>query len=206
MKKPLRTLPPACGSKSLSRRNAVRQVGGWAIYLGAVTVAACGRTPLGDPLGGFIPGDDDDDDAATTPTTTLTPTPTPLPCTCDPVSGAPLGINASALPVGAFAVNTGLKLFLCHDAAGFYAMSDLCTHASLHMIDYGAATYNPNTNDLAAGFRCGHQNSRFNAEGAQTQGPAPAGSYLQHYLLTKDAAGDLFIDVTKIVDFTCRCP
>ena len=84
MKKPLRTLPRACGP-TLSRRSAVRQVGGWTIYLGAVTVAACGRTRFGDPLGTIIPGDDDDDDdIATTPTVTLTPTPTPAACTCSP--------------------------------------------------------------------------------------------------------------------------
>lgn len=202
MKKPLRMLPPACGA-SLSRRSAVRQVGGWAIYLGAVTVAACGRTPLGDPLGGFSPGDDDDDDTATTPTVTLTPTPTPAACTCTPASGTALGINASAIPLNGLAVNAGMKLFLCHDAAGYYAMSDRCTHAGLSMLDNGATSYN--TNNLAAGFNCGWHGSDFDGQGEQTGGPAPAGSYLTHYLLTIDGTGALYVDLAVIVNYTCRC-
>lgn len=199
MKKPLRTLPPACGA-SLSRRSAVRQVGGWAIYLGAVTVAACGRTPLGDPLGGFLPGDDDDD-VATTPTVTLTPTPTPAACTCLPVAGAAVGLNRTDVPLNAFAVNGGQAVFICHDALGFYAMSDVCTHASTHIIVNGS--FNPG--NLSAGFTCGSHGSTFNGEGAQTGIPAPAGSFLTHFLLTVDGAGDLFLDKAVIVDHTCRC-
>lgn len=201
MKKPLRTLAPACGA-SLSRRSAVKQVGGWMIYLGTVTVAACGRTPLGDPLGDFI-GDDDDDDAVTTLTPTPTATPTPEPCECVPFSGSSLGLNASALPVNAFAVNNGLKIFVCHDADGFYAMSDLCTHAGNHILDNGGSSFN--TNNLGGGFRCGYHSSTFSGNGLRTGGPAPVGSFLTHYLLTIDGGGALYINQTVIVDPTCRC-
>jgi Rieske Fe-S protein len=200
--KKLRTLPPeTCGAR-LSRRTAIRQVGGWTIYLGALTVAACGRTPLGEPLGGFI-GDDDDDDAGTTvtPTPTLSPTPTPEPCTCDPISGAPLSLNVSMLPVNSFAVKSGLQIFVCHDAAGFYAMSDLCTHAGNHILNNGTF----NTANLANGFRCNYHGSTFDGNGLRSGGPAPAGSYLFHYLVTIDGSGELYIDQTKLVEPSCRC-
>lgn len=200
--KKLRTLPPeTCGAR-LSRRKAIRQVGGWTIYLGALTVAACGRTPLGDPLSGFIPGDDDDDAATTgTPTPILSPTPTPEPCTCSPVSGAPVSLNISDLPLNSFATNAAQGLFICHDAMGFYGMSDLCRHAAEHIIPNGTF----NTSNLSGGFRCNVHGSTYDGNGLRTGAPAPAGAYLYHYLVTIDGTGELYIDQTKVVDPSCRC-
>lgn len=202
MKKSLRTLPLTCGAR-LSRRSAVRQVGGWAIYLGVATVAACGRTPLGDPLGDFI-GDDDDDDAATTLTPTPTATETPIPCSCTPVSGSGTGLNMSDIPVNSFAVNAGAGIFICHDAAGFFAMSDRCIHNE-RMASNGS-TYS--TSNLGGGFRCSHQNSQFNGNGEGIGGPAGNAEppyNLQHYLLTIDPSGELFLDQAILVDRFCRC-
>lgn len=203
MKEPRRPVLPTCGVR-LSRRSAVKQVGGWAIYVGVATVAACGRTPLGDPLGEFIGDDDDDDDAVTTQTPTPTATETPVPCTCTPVQGALLGLNASDVDVGTFAVNSALKLFVCHDAAGYYAMSDACTHSGTHIIDNGS--FNPG--NLDAGFTCGLHGSHFQGDGlhgSSDAGPAPVNSSLVHYLLTIDGAGELYIDLTVVVDRSCRC-
>lgn len=207
MKKPLRTLPPETCGVRLSRRTAVRQVGGWALYIGTVTAAACGRTPLGEPLGGFIPGDDDDDGGTNspTPTQTLTPTPTPEPCTCEPFTGAPLGLNISAFTtMNMFAVNNTLKLFICRDELGFYAMSDLCTHAGNHILNNGGSSYN--TNNLDGGFTCGYHGTHFNSNGMRDSGPAAAGSFLTHYLLTINPGnGELYIELGVIVDPSCRC-
>lgn len=173
------------------------------IYVGTVTVAACGRTPLGDPLGNFI-GGDDDDDAVTTLTPTPTATPTPEPCECLPFQGSPTGLTVSTLPVNSFAVNNGLGIFICHDVAGFFAMSDLCVHSE-HLGSNGSTF---NTSNLGSGFLCSHAGSRFNGNGEGIGGPADdidPPYQLQHYLLTIDGAGALYLNQTVFVDPTCRC-
>lgn len=199
MKKPLRVVPP-CGA-TLPRRTVLRRVGSWVILTGTVTAAACGRTPLGDPLDGFFPGDDDDD--GMTPTPTLTPTPTPEACSCDPVSGSGTGLFVADLAVGSFAASSALSTFICRDDSGFYAMADNCLHtASNHIIDNG--TFNENI--LAAGFRCNYHGSEYGPNGNVTNGPAPIGGFLIHYLLTiHPTTNELHLDKARIVDPTCRC-
>ena len=202
MKKPLGVMPP-CGA-TLPRRAVLRRVGGWVIFGGTVTVSACGRTPLGDPLDGFIPGDDDDDGFTPTPTPTLTPTPTPEACTCDPVAGSPTGLFVSDLSVGTFAASAALNTFICRDASGFYAMADNCVHQSSWHIITDGGTYNPA--NLAAGFTCGQHGSDYGANGNVTGGPAPAGGFLIHYLLTiHPTTNELHLEKARIVDPTCRC-
>lgn len=203
MKKRLGVVPPACGA-TLPRRDVIRRVGSWVIFSGTVTAAACGRTPLGDPIDGIFPGDDDDDDGTTpSPTQTLTPTPTPEACSCDPVSGSPTGLFVADLSVGSFAASSALSTFICRDNSGFYAMADNCLHtASNHIIDNGTF----NESNLAAGFRCNYHGSQYGANGNVTNGPAPLGSFLIHYLLTiHPTTNELHLDKARLVEPTCRC-
>lgn len=195
------------------RRKALKQIGGWVIYTGALTtLASCGRTPLGEPYG----IGDDDDDGGTTLTPTPTPTPTPVgdPCGCTDEIGVATGLNRSDIPLNALALETGRDLLICHDALGYYAMSSLCSH-TLCPFDQPPngpvlitdvvgpeQTYRPN--DLAYGFRCNCHGSRFDGEGKVTQGPAT--NPLLHYRMRIAADGSIFVDTTPpFAAVACRC-
>lgn len=192
-------LPQAPDSEAVSRRVVVRRVGNWLIYVGGLSaVAACGRTPLGDPFG--VGGDDDD--ISSNPTPSPSPTPSIPPCgECEVPSGAPTGLNRSDLPVNSVAFNIGLSLFVCHDAAGYYAMSALCSHAGCNIGAQGNFT----TGNVGAGFACDCHGSQFDGNGEVTVGPAL--SPLLHYRLSTDGTGAIFVDQTPpFPDVDCRCP
>lgn len=196
---------PQVPEVSQERRQAVRQVGGWLIFTGLATIGACGRTPLGDPLGEFI-GDDDDDVLTTgTPTATPTATGTPAACECPTAAvGSPTGLNVSDFSVGEYAFNSGLNLFVCRDGAGFYAMTALCTHNQCVM---GTQAGNMDYTNLSGGFSCSCHGSNFNANGERTSGSAPAGSVLNHFRLSIDGTGAIYVDLTPpFEDKDCRCP
>lgn len=201
-----------CGSHPLrvNRRHAVRKLGGWFIFSGLASMATasgCGRTPLGDPLGSDIgPGGDDDDDAITTITTTTpppSPTPTPEPCSCT-LQGASSGLTTSSIAENQFAFQPALNLFICHDALGFYCMSDVCPHAGEHIGSAQAGNWNPL--NLAGGFRCFKHGSTFDGNGLRTGGPAPVGSNMTHYRLSIESGTNaLWYDLAVIVEPDCRC-
>ena len=213
MRKRLPQAPDAAGTEPpcIDRRNATRRVGGWLIFGaatgGLATINACGRTPLGEPVGDFIIGDDDDDDdGGTTITTvpTVSGTPTPGVCECPGVeSGSPTGLTTSDLSVGEYAFHAGLQIFLCRDAGGYYAMSSICTHSSCNMGTQGG---NMDFNNLAGGFSCSCHGSSFNSNGERTGGPAPVGSVMLHFRMSFDAGNQIYIDkVAPFEDKDCRC-
>lgn len=187
------------------RRKALKQIGGWVIYTGALTtLASCGRTPLGEPYG--IGGDDDDDGGTTlTPTPTATPTPVGDPCGCADEIGVATGLNRADIPVNALALETGRDLLICHDSLGYYAMSSLCSHTGCPFDESpNAAGTTYQTNNLSFGFRCACHGSRFDGEGKVTQGPAT--NALVHYRMRIAADGEIFVANTPpFAAVTCRC-
>lgn len=186
----------------VSRRTALRRVGGWVVFGGLASITglapACGRTPLGDPLGSGIGPDDDDD--GTIPTGSPTPTPTPEACDCA-LAGAPTGLTIGDLPINTYAHRPGQGVYLCHDSLGFYAVSVYCTHAGTNM---GAGAGNPG--NLGNGWTCPSHGSHFDGNGERTSGPAPDGSVLTHYRVTIEQGTDeIWMDLAVIVEKDCRC-
>ena len=79
----------------------------------------------------------------------------------------------------------------------FYAMSSICTH---QQVDMGTAGFT--AGNLAAGFQCPVHHANYDPNGA-VQSVAP--SSLQHYGLTSDANGVLYVNTGMSVAATCRC-
>jgi Rieske Fe-S protein len=80
------------------------------------------------------------------------------------------------------------------DAQGVYAMTLTCTHEGCDMGTEGSVS--------ASGVVCDCHGSRFDVDGAVTQGPAT--SALQHFAVTVDAAGALTIDGATTVASSVR--
>ena len=83
----------------------------------------------------------------------------------------------------------GQGLLLGRDAGGVYAMSALCTHNFCDM--------NPNGQVSPSGVRCTCHNSKFDNNGAVTQGPAIKA--LDHFDCAIDADGNVGVDKAKVV-------
>ena len=161
----------------LSRRDAVKRVGAWVIYAGGLAaLPAC--TPQ--------PGSGE-----TTP-----------PVCGGPVSGIDTGLSIGDVAENAVAYHSASSLLVCHDATGFYAMTSICTHAGCDMGNDGGGQPVVPTN-LSDGFLCACHGSRFDANGAVTQGPATLP--LRHYKLTVDGSSKIFVDDGIHVDASTRC-
>jgi len=78
------------------------------------------------------------------------------------------------------------NLLVLRDAAGFRAMSLVCTHL-------GCISHE----DSEGGFTCPCHGSRFDAEGAVVQGPAP--SRLRYLQISRAPNGDLQVDQDRKV-------
>ncbi len=83
----------------------------------------------------------------------------------------------------------GQGLLLGRDAGGVYAMSALCTHKFCDM--------NPKGQVSPSGVRCTCHNSKFDNNGAVTQGPAIKA--LDHFDCAIDADGNVGVDKAKVV-------
>ena len=108
-----------------------------------------------------------------------------------PPSGPIAAGNVSGVTVGSLKVidNTVLG----RDSGGLYAMSAVCTHQGCFVQASGAAT---------AGLTCPCHGSRFDQNGAVTNGPA--GSPLQHYQVDLATNGDITIQGSILVANTVR--
>lgn len=84
----------------------------------------------------------------------------------------------------------GQGVLLGLDAAGVYAMSALCTHKFCDMNPKGQVT-------AGVGVRCTCHSSKFDNNGAVTQGPAVKA--LDHFDCALTAAGQIGVDKTQVV-------
>ena len=108
-----------------------------------------------------------------------------------PPEGKQTGVNP--VPKGYRTVTTYL---VARDADGVYAMSAICTHAGC-FLDDGSQT-------IAAGLDCPCHGSRFDGNGAVTEGPA--NTPLQHYAVVIAADGSITVDGTQPVSADTRTP
>ena len=188
----------------LSRREAVRRVGNWIIFTGvlggAATVAAgCSPDPIMDVNGVS---------SSETPTPTgsgSTPTPTPTgtvdACGCNATpSGTNTNLTRTSIPSNGVAYNSAAQVFICHDSNGYYCIDSICTHAGCDMGTLGGGY---TASNLGSGFYCSCHGSKFDANGAVTQGPA--GQALKHYQVAFDGSGKIWADYNKTVSSSCRC-
>lgn len=104
--------------------------------------------------------------------------------------------NVSALSVGTMRVMG--NVVVGRDSGGVYAMSAVCTH--MGCIVSTTAT----SGAIASGLTCFCHQSTYDANGANTGGPAP--SPLQHYFVTIDASGLITADASMPVAVTARTP
>lgn len=166
-----------CGL-GLSRRDAIRRIGGWTIYAGilgaAATLEACG-SPAGPKSSSA--------------------------CDCSTVSGTATGLHKTDVPVNGVAYNSADGVFVCHDSNGFYAVDAICPHQGCNMGQMGSFGFHGA--DLGYGFHCNCHGSVFDSNGDRTAGPA---SNLNHFKLSIDGSNALFLDTgTTLSDRTCRC-
>ena len=102
-----------------------------------------------------------------------------------------LGTPATLPPLPA--VIESARIFLQQDAAGYYALDNVCTHLGCQVRP-----------TLGGGFACRCHGSRFNAVGQVISGPATRDlPYLELYW---DAAGQLLVDRSNAVDPDTRLP
>jgi cytochrome b6-f complex iron-sulfur subunit len=100
----------------------------------------------------------------------------------------------SSVTAGTLRPLEGQGVALGRDANGIYALSLLCTHEGCDISSGGSVS--------ASGIQCGCHGARFDAQGNVVQGPAR--SSLVHFLVTRDAAGQLTIHTTESVDPSTR--
>lgn len=202
------------GCDPVTRREAVRLVGGWAIFVGALgsaALSACGpETPSSN---GATSSPTPDASATPTPVASGTPTPSGSPtptgtpnaaCSC---GATPTGtswhattLTASQVPLNAVAYNSTNQVFICHDAEGFYCMDSLCPHQGC---DIGTSQGHYTSTNVGAGFVCDCHTSKFDGNGNKISGPTPTG--LPHYGLSTDSTGKFHVNYDLTVDKTCRC-
>jgi Rieske Fe-S protein len=102
-----------------------------------------------------------------------------------PDAGPPVdsGLTVADVPMGVVACpdpNT-FNFMVGHDAGGFYAYSNICTHEGCQ-IPCPGATANPNVGSTNSVSHCPCHSSAFSANGDVMGGPAP--SSLNHYQVT----------------------
>lgn len=81
--------------------------------------------------------------------------------------------------------NTLKRIFIVHDDAGLYAMSDTCTHRSCMLREEGT------------GIVCPCHDSRFDRAGTPVSGPVD--KPLDHYFISRNRGKQLVVDVNQIV-------
>jgi cytochrome b6-f complex iron-sulfur subunit len=91
------------------------------------------------------------------------------------------------IPVGSLTVLPAQRVFIAHEAAGFYAMGAVCTHLGC------LVQYERERNRLL----CPCHGSQFSTRGEVTQGPAPRP--LPRLQLAYER-GQLVVDVARVVD------
>ena len=214
------------GCDPITRREAVRRVGGWVIFLGALGASALGAESCG-PATPSSEGatSSPTPDQSATPTATDSPTPTPTGTstasgsptpTGTPSSACGCGVNpsgtawhntslkASQVPLNAVAYNATSQVFICHDAQGFYCMDSLCPHQGCDMGTKSATGSTWSATNLNGGFYCGCHGSTFNANGVAQPGSATSNP-IPHYLLSTDSSGNFWVDYNTAAAATCRC-
>jgi nitrite reductase/ring-hydroxylating ferredoxin subunit len=99
----------------------------------------------------------------------------------------------SAVPQGkATRVRSGsLDAWLCHDAAGYYALDNYCPHRGC------AVSFQSNSS-----FYCPCHGATFDFNGARTNRVSPAP--MDHLALCVDSAGNAYVDPNATVDATTR--
>src|SRR5258706_8334484 len=104
------------------------------------------------------------------------------------------GLAASAIAIGTATLRTTpqANLFVCRDAAGYYAVDAGCTHLGCD-VDFVSA---------AAGFRCACHGATYDFNGEHATFPAPRP--LTHYAGCASPSGTLLVDTEQIVDPCAR--
>ena len=98
------------------------------------------------------------------------------------------------LPVGSLRGIGNEPVCIGRDEQGVYAMTLICPHEGCDMSNAGSTS--------SSGVYCACHGSRFDPEGRVTRGPAR--SDLQHFEVTMDASGTLFVDTDSWVDPSTR--
>ena len=102
--------------------------------------------------------------------------------------------NIQSLAIGSLsAVGTSMTI-IARDAAGVYAMTTICPHASCDMTTQGSID--------SSGIVCACHNSVFTTNGVVVKGPAK--SSLAHFAVSISAAGDLTIHASQPVSASTR--
>jgi len=95
--------------------------------------------------------------------------------------------DALSLGIGQARYLDVLKIFVCRDEGGLYAMDAACTHIGTDV----------NFVDASTGFVCPLHGSKFDFDGKVTLGPATLD--LPHYELCTTDSGLLVVDTSKRV-------
>ena len=96
--------------------------------------------------------------------------------------------NPDLFPVNSVTFLQDQQVYIVRTAAGFYAVSAVCTHL-------GCITqWKPEANQIA----CPCHGSKFQPDGKKIEGPAPAP--LPHYAIALTADGELFVDKSRKVN------
>ena len=122
----------------------------------------------------------------------------PLGCSqqVSPPTGPVSAGNVSTVPVGTLRVLDAAAAVIGRDSGGLYGMSASCTHAGCLLSELAGAT--------APALDCPCHNSRFDANGAVTAGPAR--SPLPHYQVDLATDGSITIQGGIPVASTARTP
>jgi nitrite reductase/ring-hydroxylating ferredoxin subunit len=108
-------------------------------------------------------------------------------------SASAIGVGDTAsLPAGQARFVENIKVFICHDSGGYYAMDAACPHVGTD-VEFQSAQQ---------GFRCPLHGSTFTFGGMVTMGPAVSG--LKHYELCTTESGLLIVDTNKEVTADTR--
>jgi cytochrome b6-f complex iron-sulfur subunit len=95
--------------------------------------------------------------------------------------------NPDLFPVNSVTFLQDQQVYIVRTAAGFYAVSAVCTHL-------GCITqWKPEANQIA----CPCHGSKFQPDGKKIEGPAPAP--LPHYAIALTADGELLVDKSQTV-------
>lgn len=95
--------------------------------------------------------------------------------------------NPDLYPVHSVTILQDQQVYIVRMPEGFYAVSAICTHL-------GCVTqWKPDTGQIA----CPCHGSKFQADGAKIEGPAPRP--LPHFAISLTADGELFVDKLQIV-------